>query len=115
MSVVNDAVHDGIGEGRLRDELVPIFDWDLRSDDESMFVGDIFDKVIKDELVGFLEGMQSEVIEDKEVVFGNKVEFFEVISVGFVIEQLGEDFGGRSEHDFKAFDACGVSDGSCEE
>lgn len=115
MSVVDNSIHDGISEGRLRDELVPVFDWDLRSDDEGMFVTDIFNKVVEDELVGFLEGMESEVIKNKEVVFGDDVEFFEVVTVGFIIEELSEDFGSGSEHNFKAFKAGSITDGGCEE
>ena len=46
---------------------------------------------------------------------GNLVEFFEIGSVSLVIEQLGEEFSGRSEEDFKAFDASGIAQGSGEE
>ena len=59
----------------------------------------VFDQVVQDELVGFLEWVQSEVIKDEKIVSGDVVEFFEVSTIGFVIEELGEELGGvRAYH-----------------
>ena len=46
---------------------------------------------------------------------GHLIEFFEIGTVGLVIEQLGEEFGRRGEEDFKAFDASGIAQGSSQE
>lgn len=75
----------------------------------------VFDQVVQDELVGFLEWVQSEVIKDEKIVSGDVVEFFEVSTIGFVIEELGEEFGGRGEEDFKSLEASGITQGCCEE
>ena len=69
----------------------------------------VFDKVIKNELIGFLEWMESKVIEDKEVVSGDVVEFFKVRTIGFVIEELSEEFSGGGKEDFEALDTSGVT------
>ena len=71
----------------------------------------VFDQVVQDELVGFLEWVQSEVIKDEQIVSGDVVEFFEVSTIGFVIEELGE----RGEEDFKSLEASGITQGCCEE
>lgn len=115
MSVVNNTVHDGIGQGGLGDELVPVFDRDLGGYDECMFVCHVFDEVVKDELIGFLERVEPEVVQDKEVVAGNLVQFFEVGTVCFVVEQLCKEFGRRSEEYFKPLETGGVTQGGCQE
>ena len=80
-----------------------------------MFMGYVFDQIVQDELVGFLEWVQSEVIEDEEIVSGDVVEFFEVCAIGFVIEELGEEFGGGGEEHLKPLEASGIAQGCCEE
>ena len=52
---------------------MPVFDWDLGGQDECMFVRHVFDEVIQDELIGFLEWVQAEVIQDEEVVAGDLI------------------------------------------
>ena len=69
----------------------------------------VFDKVIKNELIGFLEGVESKVIKNKEVVSGDVVEFFEVGTIGLVIEELGEEFSGGCKEYFEAFYTGGVT------
>ena len=71
----------------------------------------VFDKVIKNELIGFLEGVESKVIQDKEVVSGDVVEFFEVGTISLVIEELSEEFGSGGKEDFEALDTSGITQG----
>ena len=65
---------------------MPMFDEDLGCNNERVFVGHIFYEVVKDKLVSFLKRMESEFVENKEIVSGNLVEFFEVSTVGLVVE-----------------------------
>ena len=38
VGVVNDAVEDGVGEGRIADDIVPLWDGNLTGDQEGMYV-----------------------------------------------------------------------------
>lgn len=59
--------------------------------------------------------MESEVIENKEVVPGDLIQFFEVSTICFVVEELGEEFRSGGEEDFESFDTSGVTDSGGEE
>jgi hypothetical protein len=69
----------------------------------------VFDKVIKNELIGFLEGVESKVIKNKEVVSSDVVEFFEVSPIGLVIEELSEEFSSGGKEDFESLDTGSVT------
>jgi len=88
---------------------VPVLDGYLGGQDEGIFVRHVFDEIIEDELIGLLEGVQPEVVQDKEVVPGDVVQLFEIGAIGFVIEQLREEFGGGSEEDFKSLETSGIA------
>lgn len=92
-----------------------MFNRDLGSENKGMFVCHVFDEIVQDKLVGFLEWVQSEVIKDEQVVAGDVVQFFEVGTIGFVIEELGQEFCGRGEEDFKALDTSGITQGGGQE
>ena len=111
VGTVDDAIHDGVGQGSLADEFVPMLDGDLRSDDERAVGRQLFDQIVEDELVGFLHGVEAEVVEDEQLKFGQLVEFFEVGAIGFSAEELIEDLAGSGELDLEAFQAGGMSQG----
>jgi len=52
---------------------VPVLDGYWGGQDEGIFVRHIIDEIIEDELIGLLEGVQPEVVQDKEVVPGDVV------------------------------------------
>lgn len=112
---MNDSIHHGVSQGRLTDEFVPVFDRDLRSDDESPIRSQFLDQIVENELVGFLHGMQAEVVEDEQMKFGQVTEFFEVGTIGFGAEELIKDFTGGGEPDFKSLQTGGVPQGGSQE
>ena len=112
---MNDSIHHGVRQGRLTDEFVPVFDGDLRGDDEGPVGRQFLDQIVENELVGFLHGMQSEVVEDEQMKFGQVTELFEVGTIGFGAEELIKDFTGGGEPDFKSLQTGGVPQGGSQE
>ncbi len=67
MGVVDEAIEDGVGDGGIGDDLVPVLDWHLAGDDgRSALVGIVDDF---EEIATLLAGERGEapVVEDEEI------------------------------------------------
>ena len=87
VSVVHESVEDGIGEGGVADDFMPLFDWQLRGDEgrtQAMSVVEDVEQVAA--LLG-IECREPPVIEDEEVGFG---ELGEVLGIGAVAASDGD-------------------------
>jgi len=64
MSVVDEAVEDGVGDGGIGDDLVPMVDWDLTGDDGRTTLMAVIDDL--EEIATLLAGEWGEtpVVED---------------------------------------------------
>jgi hypothetical protein len=67
VSVVNEAVQDGVAEGGITDNVVPMFDGDLAGDDGRGATVAIIKDLQKVAPFGRIENRQPPVIEDQEL------------------------------------------------
>ena len=84
---MHESVEDGIGEGGVADDFMPLFDWQLRGDEgrtQAMSVVEDVEQVAA--LLG-IECREPPVIEDEEVGFG---ELGEVLGIGAVAASDGD-------------------------
>src|SRR6516165_11924775 len=67
MSIVNDPVEDGVGQGRLADQVTPAVDWDLAGDPRGAAVVTVFDDF--QHVVALLrpERLETPIVEDQEL------------------------------------------------
>ena len=85
--MVQQAVQDGIGNGGVADDGVPVFDWALAGDDGGSFpiaVLDDFEQVVA---LGIVKRSEEQIVEDEELDFGQAVKRFEMRAIGFGLEQ----------------------------
>ena len=67
MSVVNEAVEDGVGEGRIADDLAPLLDRNLAGDDRGSELMGILEDFEEIALLGFGERRQAPIVQDQEL------------------------------------------------
>lgn len=77
MSLWDQAVEDGIGDGGLDDVFVPFGDGDLGGDNGSCPFVTVFEDLEQQEFDGMADGLQTKVIEDKEFGFFDPVQPFD--------------------------------------
>ena len=67
MGVVNEAIQDGVGDGGVTDNFVPMFDGDLAGDDGRGATVAIIQDLQKVAPFGRIENRKAPVIEDQEL------------------------------------------------
>ena len=70
MSVVDEAIADGVGRGRVVDHGVPVLRVELARDDGGRDVVAIFEDVEERAPLGSTEAFEAEVVEDEDVRLG---------------------------------------------
>ena len=87
VSVVNEAVQDGVAEGGVTDDVVPMFDGDLAGDDGRGATMAIIKDLQKVAPFGRIENRQAPVVEDEEL---NAADGFEQAAIAAVAASEGE-------------------------
>lgn len=67
MGVVDEAIEDGVGIGRITDDLVPPLDGDLAGDDGRFASVSVFEDLQQIMASGIIERLETPVIEDQEL------------------------------------------------
>ena len=67
MGVVNEAVEDGVGAGRIADDLAPLLDRNLAGDDRRSALMAVLQDFEEIALFGLCERRQAPVVEDQEL------------------------------------------------
>ena len=67
MGVVDEAIEDGVGIGRIADDLVPPLDRDLAGDDGRFGSVAVFEDLQQIMAPGIVERLETPVIEDQEL------------------------------------------------
>ena len=70
VSVVNDAVEDGVGEGRIADYVVPLGDGNLTGDQEGMEVVPILDDFEQIAALFCSQDLRSKIVQYEDVNTG---------------------------------------------
>jgi hypothetical protein len=89
VSVVNEAVQDGVAEGGVADDVVPVFDGDLAGNDGRGATVAIIKDLQKVAPFGRIENRKAPVVEDQEL---NAAEGFEQAAISAVAASEGERF-----------------------
>src|SRR6266542_3512595 len=87
VSVVNEAVQDGVAQGGVTDDVVPMFDGDLAGDDGRGATVAIIKDLQQVAPFGRIENRQAPVIEYQEL---NAAEGFEQAAIAAVAASQGE-------------------------
>ncbi len=87
MSVVNEAVQDGVAQGGVADDVVPMFDGDLAGDDGRGATVAIIEDLQKVAPFGRTENRKTPVVEDQEL---NPADGFEQAAIAAVAASQGE-------------------------
>lgn len=67
MGVVDDAIEDGVGVGRIADDLVPFIDGDLAGEDGRAATVALFEDVVEVAAGAGVEGIETPIVEDEEL------------------------------------------------
>ena len=84
--MVQQAVQDGIGDGGLADDRMPVFDRALAGDDGGSFVVAVLDDFEQIIALRIIERSQKQIIEDEQLDLGQSGEHFEMRAIGFGLE-----------------------------
>src|SRR5258708_22063722 len=87
VSVVNEAIQDGVAEGGVADNVVPMFDGDLAGDDGRGATVAIIKDLQKVAPFGWVENREAPVVEHQEV---NAAEGFEQAAIATVGPSHGQ-------------------------
>src|SRR6476620_10113144 len=87
VSVVNEAVQDGVAEGGVSDNVVPVFDGDLAGDDGRGATVAIIEDLQKVAPFGRVENRKAPVVEDQEL---NPADGFEQAAIAAVAASKGK-------------------------
>ena len=67
MGVVNEAIEDGVGAGRVADDVTPLLDRNLAGDDRRSALMAVFQDFEEIALLGLCERRQTPVVQDQEL------------------------------------------------
>jgi hypothetical protein len=93
VGIVDDAVEDGVGEGGLADDLVPLGQRQLAGDQGGGVLVSVLDDLHEIAALIGVEPLGSPVVEDEEVCLGKRAEQAGIASVGAAEFQFGEHPG----------------------
>jgi hypothetical protein len=87
VSVVNETVQDGVAQGRIANDVVPMFDGDLAGDDGRGAPVAIIEDLQKVAPLGRIENRKAPVIEDQQL---NAADGFEQAAIAAVASSKGK-------------------------
>jgi len=90
VGVVDESVEDGVGEGGVAEDVMPVVEGELAGDERGAFAVAIVEDFEEVATLGIGEGREPEVVEQKELSPGESVEELGIGSVGSGECELGE-------------------------
>ena len=93
MGVVDEAVEDGVGVGRVADDLVPFVDRDLAGEDGRATAVAFFEDLVKIAAGAGVERFEAPIVEDEELSAVEAAHDACVASVAARQGEIGEEFG----------------------
>jgi hypothetical protein len=93
--VVQQAVQDGIGDGGLPDDSVPVFDRALAGDDGGSLVVTVLDDFEEIIALRIIERSQKQFVYDEQLDFGQSGQHFEIRAIGFSLKKHFRPLRGR--------------------
>ena len=87
MTVVQQAVQDGIGDSGFANDLMPVFGGALAGDDGGSFLIAVLDDFEEVVALGLVKRGQKQIVYDEELDLGQAGQSFEMRAVGFGLEQ----------------------------
>ena len=93
MCVVDETIEDGVGVGRITDQLMPAIDWQLAGDNggtAAVAVIEDFEKVMTG---GGVERLEPPIVEDEKIDTAERAQQAQVASVATGESQIGEEPG----------------------
>ena len=93
MGVVDEAVEDGVGVGRIADDMVPFVDRELAGDDRgpsSMAFFEDFQQIMSS---GSIEGFETPIVEDEELHASERPQEPGITAIAARQREIGEKLG----------------------
>ena len=115
MGIVNQAVQDGIGNGGVADMIMPVFHGELTGNEGGCITVTLLDEFEELSSFGVVQRGQPQVIEDKEVRFGEFLHETSITAIGPSERDLVEELGEAEVEGTKAFAAGLLSESTGEE
>src|SRR6266567_4449695 len=91
MGVVNEAVEDGVGVGRVTDDLVPFVDRDLAGEDGRATAVAFFEDFVEIATGTGVEGIEPPIVEDEELGAVEAAHDAGVATVAASQREIGEE------------------------
>jgi hypothetical protein len=93
MGVVDEAVEDGVGIGRVADHLVPFVDGDLAGEDGRAMAVAFFEDLIEVAAGAGVEGVETPVVKDEELSAVEAAHDAGIAAVTACQGEIGEQLG----------------------
>ena len=95
MGVVNEAVEDGVGIGRIADEGMPFIDRDLAGKDRRVAAITFLENFVEITPGAGVERFEAPIVEDEELDAGKAAQDAGISAVAAGERELGEQLGTR--------------------
>jgi len=92
VGVVDDAIEDRIGIGRIADEIVPFVDWDLAGDDGRSAAVAFFEDLKKIVARGGIERFEAPIIKDEQLHTAERPQDASVAAIAAGEREIGKQF-----------------------
>ena len=93
MGVVDDAIENGVGVGRVADDLVPFIDRDLAGQDGGAAAVAFFEDLVEVAAGTGVEGIETPIVEDEELGAGESAHDAGIAAVAARQREIGEQLG----------------------
>jgi hypothetical protein len=93
MGVVDDAIEDGVGVGRIADDLVPFIDGDLAGEDSRTATVALFEDFLEVAAGAGVEGVETPIVEDEELGAVEAAHDAGIAAVTACQGEIGEQLG----------------------
>lgn len=104
-TLVDEAVGDGGGRGRVVEEVTPVLEGQIRGDDGGGTQVALVDDLVEQVGASGVEAQVSELVDEEQVVAGPGGEALAEGVAGLGCDQVVDEIGGEGEADAVAFDA----------
>jgi len=115
MGIMDQPVEDGVGDGRIADLFMPVFDWQLTRDDSGSMTVSFLDDFQEISSFGIGHGCEAEIVNHQDMGLGEFVDGFTVASVSLGQGHLVGELGRTDVEGAVSFPAGFVGQGAGEE
>jgi hypothetical protein len=92
VGVVDDAIENRIGVGRIADQVVPFVDWDLAGNDGRSAAVALFENLEEIVARSGIEGFEAPIIEDEQLHTAERPQDASVATIAAGEREIGEQF-----------------------